>query len=257
MYIIVNKLSLPWGDYIDPVAGSAANTRWYSLLQNTLASKYGTTWNDSYSSNAQLASIAMLFQCPDAPGYGAQVKNAAGTAYAQVHYMCHPRLMPENSSGAGHPFGTPVGTANEKPYKISKVRRSAEIALLFDAPLAPAAAGDNVWGLWQNSGVANHIDNDAAYAPGYTAGTMTDVKYVFPRSAGDSVNMKPLGAGGLPNTDSDKNIQNIRFRHNKDTTSNVLMVDGHVESFTYNPKRAVDDKAVTNFLRRNLFVNPN
>src|SRR5207244_7160985 len=109
------------------------NTRWYMLLQNTLAGKYGISWNTAFTDNAAIANIRELFRCPDAPtpGTGTKLTNAV------VHYMCHPRLMPDNSDGPGHPLGTPPGTKNEVPYKIQRIKRSSEVALLFDCTLYP------------------------------------------------------------------------------------------------------------------------
>jgi prepilin-type N-terminal cleavage/methylation domain-containing protein/prepilin-type processing-associated H-X9-DG protein len=243
MYSLANKQSLPWGEYQSTPPNSAYNTRWYMLIQNTLANKYGFSWDTAYTDNAALAGIRDLFRCPDAPLPGTGTKLSS----AVIHYMCHPRLMPDNSDGPGHPLGTPAGTKNEKPYKIGKIRRSAEIALLFDCPLYPT--GDT-FGLLYDCGVANQIDNQAIYSPEH----LTD-NYPATKSADDSVSMKAVG-GGSANTDSTGNFQNIRFRHAKDTVANALLCDGHVESFTYNPKRAPDDKLVTTFKRRNLYVNP-
>src|SRR5438552_15669159 len=45
MYAVGNKQSLPWGEYISTPSNGLYNTRWYMLLQNTLASKYGFSWN--------------------------------------------------------------------------------------------------------------------------------------------------------------------------------------------------------------------
>jgi prepilin-type N-terminal cleavage/methylation domain-containing protein/prepilin-type processing-associated H-X9-DG protein len=246
MYVNANKQSLPWGEYQSTPSNGMYNTRWYMLLQNTLAGKYGLSWNDAWSTNAALASIRALFQCPDAPAAG-----GTKTTNAVINYMSHPRLMPDNSDGPGHPLGKPPGTKNEAPYKLSKIRRAPEIALLFDCPLIPT--GDT-WGLQWDVAVANQLDAQALWAPEH----LTD-NYPSTKSPDDSVSMRPIagsGTAGPPNSDSTGNIQNIRFRHMKETRANVLMVDGHVESFTYNPKKAVDDKTVTDFKRKNVYVNP-
>jgi prepilin-type processing-associated H-X9-DG protein len=212
----------------------------------TLAPKYGVSWNDAYSTNASLAKLFVLFQCPNAPGNPEALKKDFSS---RIHYMCHPRLMVDNSAGPGHPFGNPSGFGNEKPYKISKVRKSAEIALIFDCPLYPLADGD--FGLLYNVGVANQIDKQAAYGPE----RLTDNWKLGTKSPSDSVDMTAVG-GGNPNVDSSQNYQTIRFRHNRDTVANVLMVDGHVEPFTFNKRLPANDKKVTSFLRRNLYVNP-
>src|SRR5437899_2441940 len=89
MYTLANKQSLPWGEYQSTPSNGLYNTRWYMLLQNTLAGKYGISWNTAFTDNAAIANIRELFRCPDAPtpGTGTKLTNAV------VHYMCHPRLM--------------------------------------------------------------------------------------------------------------------------------------------------------------------
>jgi len=244
MYVNANKQSLPWGEYQSTVPNS--NTRWYMLLQNTLASKYGTTWGDAFATSAAAAKIRELFMCPEAPGYSLN-RSTNGA----IHYMCHPRLMPDTTL-PGHPFGTPSGTVNERPYKMPKIRRASEVALLFDGPLV--LNGENWQVLWDVA-VANQMDGQGAWA----AEHFTDVYSTPGKSPDDSVSMRPIagvGTAGPPNSDGGGNVQNIRFRHMKDAKANALMVDGHVETFTYNPKKAVDDKSVTDFKRKNLYVNP-
>jgi prepilin-type processing-associated H-X9-DG protein len=56
------------------------------------------------------------------------------------------------------------------------------------------------------------------------------------------------------NTDTDTATQsnpfNIRFRHMQNSVANALMLDGHVESFSFNPKTNV-----TSLVDKNIFVN--
>ncbi len=52
------------------------------------------------------------------------------------------------------------------------------------------------------------------------------------------------------NTDQTPNLGTIRFRHNRNTVANALMVDGHVENYNYNPKNQTTD-----LLRKNINVN--
>jgi len=53
------------------------------------------------------------------------------------------------------------------------------------------------------------------------------------------------------NPNSLQNPFNIRFRHLGNTTANALMVDGHVETYTYN-----SNTGVTSLLFKNIMVNP-
>ena len=76
-------------------------------------------------------------------------------------------------------------------------------------------------------------------------------------SPDDSVDMTVLNqpVNKFVNLDHPMNPRNIRFRHRKNTVANALMVDGHVESFEFNPRKASNNKTVTNFKRKNLYVN--
>ena len=239
MYVNANKGSLPFGEYV-PNYNGALSTRWFAVLQNTLNSRYGITFNDAQQSGSHGAKLRELFICPDAPGNSVNAANGGA-----IQYMAHPRLMPV------HPWsGGPLGD-KPLPYKLSKVRQSAEIGLIWDAPLMPATTGD-FWKVKYDSGVANHVDYGALWGPRFLLNTNYAAGGVSPD---DSVDMRALD-GGRPNSDSEGNAQNIRFRHIKDTRANVLMVDGHVEQYNYNPKKPANDKTVTDFKRRNLYVNP-
>ena len=73
---------------------------------------------------------------------------------------------------------------------------------------------------------------------------------------GSSIDLtSAMGTLYPPNQDNFGNYATIRFRHMKDTVANVLMVDGHVERFTYDPKKPPNDPHVTTLLRRNINVN--
>jgi prepilin-type N-terminal cleavage/methylation domain-containing protein/prepilin-type processing-associated H-X9-DG protein len=239
IYITSNKTSLPYGNF--DVGDANKNTRWYSLLQNALAGKYGISWNDEHNSGAKAALIREIFLCPDAPTGRSQ-------ATAGVHYLCHPRLMPDTW------VLSPPPTYSPPPYKLPKIKRSAEIALIFDAPLVPDGAGN--WKVWADVAVANQIDKQAIFsAKGLSESTPN---WGVTIKGDDSIDMTPIAQGGVPpavNADTQGNTQTIRFRHNKDTVANVLMVDGHVEPFMFNKKKPVNDPGVTNFLRKNVYVN--
>jgi prepilin-type processing-associated H-X9-DG protein len=158
-----------------------------------------------------------------------------------VHYECHPRLMPQ--------LGQMIGTElMRSPFRIGKVRRSQEIALIFDAPLDPT----NGFMVKYTVAIAGQIDNWAMYGPAH----LTD-SYAGGVKPNESINMTP--ASGNPaeaNTDSIGNWQTIRFRHRNNTLANALMVDGHVESFTYDPRKKPNDPLVTTMQRKNVYVNP-
>ena len=51
------------------------------------------------------------------------------------------------------------------------------------------------------------------------------------------------------NKDTNKNAGNVRFRHDRDTQTNCLMFDGHVQVFNLNKSTGVPD-----LLRRNIYL---
>lgn len=229
-------------------------THWVLLLQNTLNSQYGANWNDAFASNANTAKLRELFFCPDAPGALDKNINASGA----THFASHPVLMPfmYGQGGRYEYYGT------GELWKMSKVKRSAEIAVIWDSSLVFNQA-DNVWQPWSQVPVSVNIDrfgisrnnNNGLNANNYFDGST-------PVSANGSIEMQPNrnGALSLPfaqyvNTDSDQNPLNFRFRHFRDTSMNALMIDGHVESFRFDKRKPLNDPNVTTLLRRNVYVN--
>ena len=217
-------------------------THWDLLLMNALNNKYGTSWNDMNANNGagDRSRLKEMFQCPDAPGSNDKATAVSGA----MSYHCHPRLMPRI------PDVVVNGERLMRPYSIGKVKRSAEIVLVFDGsmPFHPTK------GIWRIGGpevpVGLEIDNRGLFSAPY----MLDNK--GGTGAGESINM--TYTTGRPNMDDavgPYGTQNIRFRHMKDTVANALMVDGHVESFTYSKNRPVNDPNVTTLLRKNLYVN--
>jgi prepilin-type N-terminal cleavage/methylation domain-containing protein len=244
MYANGNKQSLPYGDFLVSNGGGYdgnKSTRWYTVLQNTLSSRYGITFNDAAATNSQTAKIREMFTCPDAPN-----NSTSASGHGVVHYAVHPRLMPgiDFVSGPG-PFGN-----DAKPYKLSKIRQASEICLVFESTLIEQ---NGVYAPQYNSAIANHIDFGACWPPRLLLNMNYALGGVF---GDDSVDMRALQGGGA-NKDVPTNALNIRFRHQKDTRQNVLMADFHVETFTYNPKKAGNDKTVTDLKRKNVYVNPN
>ena len=230
-------------------------TNWVLLVQNTLSGKYNATWTNNGgqpNSEASRARLRDLFICPDAPTDGDQKGTGSGSG---LTYECHPRLMPQWNKDYIPPIpgsGKPL----PQPYKVGRIRRAAEIAMVFDAPVHYQ---NGVWTVRENVPVANHLDAGRAVF-GYPSNNST---FLYDGYAGttllpnDSVEMTILNfqPNQFVNLDDLRNRQNIRFRHARDTVANVLMSDGHVESFTYNPRKSSNDKTVTNFLRKNINVN--
>jgi prepilin-type processing-associated H-X9-DG protein/prepilin-type N-terminal cleavage/methylation domain-containing protein len=255
MYVVANKTSLPYGLWYEVKSGSYdadRSTRWFGVLQNTLSSKYGITWNDEAATGAGRSTLKDLFYCPDAPGYGKI--NTAGV----VHYMCHPRLMPgwDPLTASSSPWLVPGHIV--RPYKLQQIKRTAEIALIFDAPLVLDTTG--IWKPRWDVAIAGHIDKGAVWDGAVPSARykLTDLhyQYVPSKSPQDSIDMtSQTTPSDPPNSDTPGNTQTIRFRHKNDTVANVLMVDGHVEAFEYSKNKPANDKKKTNFLRKNVYVN--
>jgi prepilin-type processing-associated H-X9-DG protein len=198
-----------------------------------------------------------MFSCPDVPGTTVRDPNAnAGNGLS--HYLCHPRLMPAVGNGAdlikngGSGFSQILG--KPMPYMINQVKRSSEIALIFDGALVfnPAT---NMFSPAGDTPIAGSLDF-GAFGGGPTY--LLENRYDATHKADDSINMAPYSAAPNQsdvNKDIAANSYNIRFRHMKDTACNALMVDGHVESFKYNPNLTMSDPRVTTMKRRNIHVN--
>jgi prepilin-type N-terminal cleavage/methylation domain-containing protein/prepilin-type processing-associated H-X9-DG protein len=233
MYANENRQTLPYGEYEPPGGNGAVNTRWY-LLAQAIMDKRGTTWNDAYNTHSGTSRIRDVFQCPDAPSSSKADYNQA------VHYMVHPRLMPDIAG----PFAN--GKAFPVPYKMGQIRNTAQVAMVFDCPLVND--GTDLWHPRWDVAVANHLDHGAAYSNKLLAGSA---------NGENSIDMTPMnGPTSEANGDNDDNTQTIRFRHYRDTTANVVMADGHVETFTYDRHRPANDPHVTNFSRKYVYMNP-
>jgi prepilin-type N-terminal cleavage/methylation domain-containing protein/prepilin-type processing-associated H-X9-DG protein len=258
LYAAANKGSLPPGFYVNTPIGPSTETytRWVDLLQGTLAPKYGFNTTDAFFTDAGAAKVRKVFICPEAPADDM----LSGRVFACT-YLSHPRLMPQiERPGSTTPFqwliydpyhlshgGKQVAKTT---YKLGSVKRSSEIALIWDAPLVIDTRLNPPGYVISLDGtpVANQLDNGRYYGPNST--NFTDDYTGTNLQAGDPVELTQGFQGKDTNKDVGANYQKIRFRHMKDTVANALMVDGHVEGFTYSPA-----KKTSNLLRRNIYVN--
>lgn len=258
IYVVANKM-LPFGEwggqtivydqfmresvYDDPNARS----RWNLLLQNALNGKAGSTWDTAWNTGANTSKLREVFHCPDAPGSNDKNTLSAGS----IHYYCHPRLMPQLYQSTGRSVG---GRPEKliKPYKIDRIKRAAEIIVIFDGALEWSATY-NTWHAKSEVPVANMIDNSSLTG---SAPYLIDDYAGTTKSPDDSVDM--TFPSGNPNTDSadpSKSTWNVRFRHMNNTVMNALMADGHVQSFTFKKNTPPTDRNVTDLRRRNVYVN--
>jgi prepilin-type N-terminal cleavage/methylation domain-containing protein/prepilin-type processing-associated H-X9-DG protein len=244
-YVVANKGRLPYGYWRNTqVSGQFSN--WTMLLQNVMNNKYPVISSDiTPGLNLTGASLREIYFCPDAPGE--KIQNSSGdTAIGLSNYLCHPRLMAQLDQTSG---GSPDG----RSYIISKVKRSSEIALVFDGTMVfDNVNGVRLWRPYQGVAVARHIDNYGMNRPPYLFDNW-DATAV----PNDSISMMPFQGASQTraNKDLGDNGQTVRFRHMKDRLANALMVDGHVESFNINPKLPMNHPQVTSFRKKNLYVN--
>ena len=261
IYATKFKNSLPPGQVASTLAGRTdpnGGTNWVLLLQNTLDSRYGGNWNDAYSSRANEAKVRDLFTCPSGP-----FENTKNNAFsgAGIHYASHPILMPMMGDSNYANRGTTIAF----PYKLSQIRQSADKALLFDASVYFDGT-NSVWRFPSDVPVATSLDNNALQRSNklfmsYNGSALESVTVNGVNlNLDQSVSMLPTGTGRAAidtNADSIQNPANIRFRHNRNTSTNVLMADGHVESFSFNKRVSPQSDKASNFTRRHIYVNLN
>ena len=254
MYTIANKESLPigfWNGVNASGTQAQSGTHWVLLIQATMESRYGSDWNSASSTGANANPIREVFVCPDAPGDATMAQNVSGL----TTYLSHPRLIPMYSPNTGGwPKDAALGGAPFKPYKIGKVKRSSEIAMVFDGSVQPKTDNPEVYTPANEVPVATPLDafgivngppNATYMLDEYPAGAPS---WNHPTGA-INFNAYPGPAPQYTNTDTDKNQGQPRFRHMKDKSMNCLMVDGSVTSFQFTNGTSND------FKRGNINVN--
>jgi len=281
------KGAMPW--YWTPPAGiQAPSTAWDILLSASMQSgNSGGGLTYSANSGAKNGMIRQVFLCPDAPS--PDVKQSLGglNNVTPNQYGCHPRLMPDMGNywtgmGAGTPTGNgwdPLTGDYLRPYKLSHIKRSSEILVVFDGSLI-RLNGTDFWGVGYNAGsntlgqapVSVALDGfrfqqagvgapylqgrpDTAGSPGVVGGnastSMTDAYTTFTQLPTYMTPNNSVDIGG----NVDNSAQTIRFRHQRNTSLNGLMADGHVEEFFVTPGRNNSNQTGT-LLRGNINVNP-
>jgi prepilin-type processing-associated H-X9-DG protein len=178
-----------------------------------------------------------VFICPTA----SQERSSDPTKMTlrRLHYACHPRLMPrlddrDLSKPAPQPF--------LQPYRISSIRRSSEICLIFDASQVFQTEDGNCLP------VANNIDQNGLYT-NFSPRPDRQWNYLL---ATNGINMD--ATINTPNQDypqlSSAGQGQIRWRHGRNDTTNILFADGHAGPMQL--KKNVN----TDLRVRNLYVNP-
>jgi prepilin-type processing-associated H-X9-DG protein len=219
---------------------------WTTLLVHELNGRYGSDYAEAPTPTANTTGIRSYFLCPSvAPG---EESTANSGAYI-LHYSCHPRILCDLGTidyFRDNPAHNPPPLL--QPYILAHIKRSAEMALIFDASIYSRN------GLWTASADAYALDGGRLYRGTF----LTDDYAMDVRDPGINqntpVDLTPYPPPYTPgdfNADTQEGWGNIRFRHLGNTSANVLMADGHVTSFSYNPKTMTTD-----MLRNNIGVNP-
>ena len=211
IYATENRSYLPSG------TNPTENNNWALLLYNTMGAT-GTDFATQDSENA----MNQAFRDVD-------TLDSTGTNHVN-HYSSHPRLMPDvtatDSSG-------PFAGRKRQQYKIDLIRNASELAQIFDG--VQIAANQN---------------NAAPVGYGLDKDRLTYDTYLL---AGQSSSTGPgdrarAGLNLNANTWGDDQVGEIRYRHHKDTSANLLYVDGHAASLQY------DGNNNTDLFRRNVNI---
>jgi prepilin-type N-terminal cleavage/methylation domain-containing protein len=254
MYVNQNRGSLPPGFWIvDPNASPNTVINWTSLLCGMM-DKTGKVTNASSDTagGTNTHGFRRTMLCPEVSGFADFDPNDISV----THYLAHPRLMPNlgtNIPGGGiadnyvRNFG---GDPNAvlQCYKLSKLKRSAEIVMLFDGSMSlltgigqfTTYSGNPYYRPRQNMPIGDLISN-RALGVAQTALIADWKKTTY--KPDDPVDMRPVDAQGanppvaFTNKDLDGNDRNFRFRHGRSDSLNALFGDMHVSGFQTSKKR--------------------
>ncbi|HEY1683590.1 MAG TPA: type II secretion system protein [Tepidisphaeraceae bacterium] len=241
IYTSTSGGSLPWG-FLHEEDNNGANADWTTLLTNELK----TTRAADYE---HLAKIDMshlggrgIFVCPEV--------TLLPTVESDLlcHYSAHPRLMPDSGT-VDYLVTSQVQYLT--PYKVTDIKRSSDIALIFDASVK-SSPSDNTPGRWSTSVCAFALDNGQLYRGTYLTDHYADDQLDPGINGSQPVSLLPYPSNNSAfiNTDGDTNYGNIRFRHLQNKVANALMADGHVASFS------LSSAGGSTLLRSNVDVNP-
>jgi prepilin-type N-terminal cleavage/methylation domain-containing protein/prepilin-type processing-associated H-X9-DG protein len=234
MYTVQSKGVLPYGywDGSPPNSSTYDSARageWSLLLLNLFANKYDTNYTGHAQTAGESARLREVFKDVDTvPGKGI------------IHYSAHPRLMPNiddpdwSVPGSSFALGPWL-----KPYKISKIKRAAEVVLIMDGTQVKIIApNQDAWGAMAT---AFRADNGALYAQDHSGESRRSYMLYDHKNATNGATID----GGLNKEVDSQSIApagDIRWRHQKNTRANFLFVDGHVETRAYKSRFQVDLK---------------
>jgi prepilin-type N-terminal cleavage/methylation domain-containing protein/prepilin-type processing-associated H-X9-DG protein len=255
LYVVNSKGVLPYGYWdggFDMASGAdtgyrgSAASDWTVLLQSQLFQSAGSDYNDNYLSGLT-PNHRKIFLDPDAPP--GETVNALGLTLSQ--YACHPRLMPKlGQEDKFRELSAPPGVKIYlQPYHLSHIQHPTQIALIFDAAVAPVAGGG--WSV-ANDPVAGWLDDGRLNSDTYLTdqyNLVSPAEYAAYMNPNAPIDLTPEN-GGPVNADGALDPQNVRFRHMGNRYCNVLMADFHVQSF------AIGSGGESDLKRGNINVNP-
>lgn len=262
MYVGDNNGQLPYGfvtqgETIGPppghsygIAAQNQGADWSTLLVHEMNNKLSSDYISAPTGNGSWQGARQIFLCPEVDA------NLLPSIESFVlHYSCHPRLMPDLGTTDTLKEIATKKSAWLMGYSAAHVKRSAEIATIFDGSL------ESRGGLWTTSSDGYGLDDERVEGFVSEPNTYLTDNYGVPQNTGGAltpnsqVDMAPYGQSilGKPtewNTDTPDNWGTIRFRHMNNTVANVLMLDGHVENFHFNASTHVTD-----LIRSNININ--
>lgn len=243
IYASSHQDSMPFGDFLDPVNTWNANSdtaNWSVRVATALSKgKLGENFTNTTTSKG-------IFKCPSAVQFASEAPDRF-----VLHYTAHPRLMPGYST-----YNDAFTKKRQLPFRFGKIKNSTEIILVFDGTQYLGATGT-----WDGNAhpLGSGLDNWRCGVPyagtnGWGNALLNPCPPVnfwdngYDKPLDNIVNLDAMGYNGAQQ-------QNIRFRHGRNDTSNVLFCDGHVGSFHIkaNLKRS-DGTYPTDLLRRNICV---
>jgi len=230
MYQQENRGFLPLG-WFDGQHGDGVNgmnsTEWTVLLANMMGG-FGSTYAAAQARGAEQAASRGIFYCP--------LVGSPPTAWNVTTYSAHPRLMPSVDQW------DVLRGSRYVCVKASSIHRASEIAIIWDAALWDFGGG----GVWLAPATSEILDRWRMWYSTF----LTDDYSLDPQPWMNPNNSIDLTVDdGTINMDTLGNWGNVRFRHNNNRNTNVLFLDGHVETHTWR------DQFNTSLLRRNINVN--
>lgn len=240
---------LPPGWACDPTGTTVYN--WTSLLVSMMDRKGASNSAlDMSQGGSVTSSFRRLFLCPALMGQAAQYDPSN---IAVTNYLGHPRLLPildTPGSMPATPTIDPYTNAPTRCYRLSRVKRSSDIIIVFDgsmtlfmgvsqfagyngAPYYAPRQGVPVASFMDDGAytVSSHLVSGGSRKPGQPVQMLP---YDAQQGAFTSASVKSINKDTLGSPLANDN--NIRFRHGDEDKMDALFCDGHVDTFTTNKR---------------------